>query len=149
MHQLRQTYTTSRIPIYSSRLARLRAHASRSSTTSMSLLGAFRFLFVAAVDPPALEMVGGGSRFRGAADLRTRVLFPAVELRSSSSATVTALAFPFPSYLSPHGVGLLIGAQGKTTGRRTIVETERSRDELLEAAARRLVRGLRVWLEAS
>ncbi|KAJ7074621.1 hypothetical protein C8F01DRAFT_1101167, partial [Mycena amicta] len=62
----------------------------------MSLLGSFRFLFVAAVDPPALELVGGGSRFRGAADLRTRVLFPAAELRSSSSATVTALAFPFP-----------------------------------------------------
>ncbi|KAJ7074630.1 hypothetical protein C8F01DRAFT_1101253 [Mycena amicta] len=61
----------------------------------MSLLGALRFLFVAAVDPPALELVGGGSRFRGAADLRIRVLFPAAELPSSSSATVTA-AFPFP-----------------------------------------------------
>ncbi|KAJ7074623.1 hypothetical protein C8F01DRAFT_1101202 [Mycena amicta] len=73
----------------------------------MSLLGALRFLFVVAVDPPAFELVGAGSRFRGAADLRTRVLFPAVELRSSSSATVTALAFSFPSpplpYLSPHG----------------------------------------------
>ncbi|KAJ7074594.1 hypothetical protein C8F01DRAFT_1101056 [Mycena amicta] len=62
----------------------------------MSLLGALRFLLVAAVDPPALELVGAGSRFRGAADLRTRVLFPAAELPSSSSATVTALAFPFP-----------------------------------------------------
>ncbi|KAJ7074627.1 hypothetical protein C8F01DRAFT_1011055 [Mycena amicta] len=67
--------------------------------------------------------------------------------KGKSSATVTPI--PFSSLaisFSPRRVGLLMGAQGKT--RRTIVETERSRDELLEAAARRLVRELRVWLQS-
>ncbi|KAF7293266.1 hypothetical protein HMN09_01205200 [Mycena chlorophos] len=42
---------------------------------------------------------------------------------------------------STRKVGLLLGRS-----RHTIVETDRSRDELLEAAARRLVRQLGVWL---
>ncbi|KAJ7074679.1 hypothetical protein C8F01DRAFT_1101457 [Mycena amicta] len=63
---------------------------------------------------------------------------------------LTVTPIPFSSLaisFSPRRVGLVMGAQEKT--RRTIVETERSRDELLEAAARRPVRELRVWLEAS
>ncbi|KAF7291511.1 hypothetical protein MKEN_01485600 [Mycena kentingensis (nom. inval.)] len=52
------------------------------------------------------------------------------------------------SFSSRH-VGLLLGAPGKSYGKRTIVETERSREEPLEAAARRLVRDLGVWLETS
>ncbi|KAJ7074677.1 hypothetical protein C8F01DRAFT_1101444 [Mycena amicta] len=65
----------------------------------MSLLGALRFLFVAAVDHPALELVGGGSCFRGGAVLRTLVLFPAAGLPSSSSATASAFPFPLPESL--------------------------------------------------
>ncbi|KAJ7675465.1 hypothetical protein B0H17DRAFT_1080875 [Mycena rosella] len=48
---------------------------------------------------------------------------------------------------SPRRVGLLMGSGGK--GKRTIVETERKRDERLEITAKRLVRQLATWLDES
>ncbi|KAJ7475101.1 hypothetical protein B0H11DRAFT_2018357 [Mycena galericulata] len=48
---------------------------------------------------------------------------------------------------SPRKVGLLLGNAGKT--KRTIVETERTRDERLETTAKRLVRLLATWLDES
>ncbi|KAJ6515199.1 hypothetical protein C8R47DRAFT_1090454 [Mycena vitilis] len=55
---------------------------------------------------------------------------------------------PFSSLtvsFSPRKVGLQMGTAGKS--KRTIVETERTRDERLEAAAKRLVRQLALWLD--
>jgi hypothetical protein len=57
---------------------------------------------------------------------------------------------PFSSLtvsFSPRRVGLQMGVQGKS--KRTIVETERTRDERLEVTAKRLVRQLAVWLDQS
>jgi len=59
-------------------------------------------------------------------------------------------ALPFSSlsvFFSPRKVGLLLGTAGKS--KRTIVETERSRDERLEVTAKRLVRLLVTWLDES
>ncbi|KAJ7471917.1 hypothetical protein FB451DRAFT_1251412 [Mycena latifolia] len=65
-------------------------------------------------------------------------------LRSLKPAPIpfSALSVSF----SPRRVGLLMGTAGK--GKRTIVDTERSRDERLEVTAKRLVRQLAVWLDA-
>ncbi|KAJ7911567.1 hypothetical protein B0H13DRAFT_2251074 [Mycena leptocephala] len=55
---------------------------------------------------------------------------------------------PFSSLsisFSPRKVGLQMGTAGKS--KRTILETERTRDERLEVAAKRLVRQLAVWLD--
>ncbi|KAJ6510547.1 hypothetical protein C8R45DRAFT_964477 [Mycena sanguinolenta] len=46
---------------------------------------------------------------------------------------------------SPRRVGVQMGTPGKS--KRTIVETERTRDERLEVTAKRLVRQLAVWLD--
>ncbi|KAJ7186845.1 hypothetical protein C8R46DRAFT_280785 [Mycena filopes] len=46
---------------------------------------------------------------------------------------------------SPRKVGLQLSVAGKT--KRTIVDTERTRDERLEVTAKRLVRQLGVWLD--
>lgn len=57
---------------------------------------------------------------------------------------------PFSSLsisFSPRKVGLQMGTAGKS--KRTILETERTRDERLEVAAKRLVRQLAVWLDES
>jgi hypothetical protein len=57
---------------------------------------------------------------------------------------------PFSSLsisFSPRKVGLQMGVPGKS--KRTILETERTRDERLEVAAKRLVRQLAVWLDES
>jgi len=57
---------------------------------------------------------------------------------------------PFSSLsvsFSSRKVGLQMGTHGKS--KRTIVETERTRDERLEVAAKRLVRQLAVWLDQS
>ncbi|KAJ7021471.1 hypothetical protein C8F04DRAFT_1140925 [Mycena alexandri] len=55
---------------------------------------------------------------------------------------------PFSSLsvaFSPRKVGLQMGVPGKS--KRTIVDTERTRDERLEVTAKRLVRQLVVWLD--
>ncbi|KAJ7736717.1 hypothetical protein DFH07DRAFT_96674 [Mycena maculata] len=57
---------------------------------------------------------------------------------------------PFSSLsisFSPRKVGLVLGTAGKS--KRTIVETERTRDERLEITAKRLVRQLATWLDES
>jgi len=57
---------------------------------------------------------------------------------------------PFSSLsvsFSPRKVGLQMSTSGKS--KRTTVETERTRDERLEVAAKRLVRQLAVWLDES
>jgi hypothetical protein len=48
---------------------------------------------------------------------------------------------------SPRQVGLQIMTTGKS--KRTVVQTERTRDERLEAAAKRLVMQLAEWLDGS
>ncbi|KAJ6491566.1 hypothetical protein DFH09DRAFT_369645 [Mycena vulgaris] len=48
---------------------------------------------------------------------------------------------------SPRRVGLQMGTAGKS--KRTIVDTERARDERLEITAKRLVRQLAVWLDGT
>ncbi|KAJ7280230.1 hypothetical protein C8J57DRAFT_1433922 [Mycena rebaudengoi] len=59
-------------------------------------------------------------------------------------------AIPFSSLsvsFSPRQVGLQIMTTGKS--KRTVVQTERTRDERLEAAAKRLVMQLAEWLDGS
>jgi hypothetical protein len=59
-------------------------------------------------------------------------------------------AIPFSSFsvsFSPRQVGLQIMTAGKS--KRTVVQTERTRDERLEAAAKRLVMQLAEWLDGS
>lgn len=51
---------------------------------------------------------------------------------------------------SARKVGLVISPAGGGAGRkRTVVEVARTKDERLEVAARRLVRGLRDWLQGA
>ncbi|KAF7290602.1 hypothetical protein MIND_01300400 [Mycena indigotica] len=72
---------------------------------------------------------------------------PPSPTRSKGKQPVRARPIPFSSLaisFSPRRVGLLMGPHGRN--KRTIVETERSRDELLEASATRLVRQLALWL---
>ncbi|KAJ6632571.1 hypothetical protein B0H10DRAFT_1938160 [Mycena sp. CBHHK59/15] len=72
-----------------------------------------------------------------------------VHSRSKQPArTLKPAPVPFSSLsvtFSPRKVGLQMGTPGKS--KRTVVETDRTRDERLEVTAKRLVRQLAAWLD--